>query len=148
MGAAFEEPVEDRLGEVSIMQYLPESRQGFVGGHDARAVLQVPLADDAEEHVGGVCGVALIAEFIDDEHVRMHVGLDDHIAALAEPTSDAFGGALVELLRDEPLRRRLASAARQRVSREFTPAARNRKLHAFYDALEAKLADGAVDAKA
>ncbi len=74
--------------------------------------------------------------------------LDDDIAALAEPTSDAFGGALVELLRDEPLRRRLASSARERVSREFTPAARNRKLHAFYDALEAKLADGAVDAKA
>jgi hypothetical protein len=31
-------------------------------------VLQVPLTDDTEEHVGRVRGVALIAELVDDEH--------------------------------------------------------------------------------
>ncbi len=40
------------------------------------SALQVALADDAEEHVGGVGGVALVAELVDDEDVRVDVGLE------------------------------------------------------------------------
>jgi hypothetical protein len=75
MRAAFEQPVEYRLGQVAIMEHLAQCRQRLVGGDDDRPPLQVPQADDAEEHVGGVRGVALVAEFVDDEHVRMDVRL-------------------------------------------------------------------------
>jgi uncharacterized protein YidB (DUF937 family) len=83
VGAALEEAVEDRLGEIGIMKHLAECRQRFVRGDDRGALLQVALADDPEEHIGGIGGVALIAELVDDEDVRMQVGLERLFQAAA-----------------------------------------------------------------
>jgi glycosyltransferase involved in cell wall biosynthesis len=66
--------------------------------------------------------------------------LDDEIAALAEPEPEAFGSALACLLEDGPLRTRIASAARERVAREFTREAFRRKMGAFYATVERELA--------
>jgi len=59
-----QESVDDRLNEIGLMEHLAESRQRFVGRDDGRSQLQVPLAEDAEEDVGGVCSVAMVAEFV------------------------------------------------------------------------------------
>jgi hypothetical protein len=76
VGAALQEPVEDGLCEIWIMEHLAERRQGLVRGNEGGAALQVADADDAEEHVGGVGGVALVAELVDDEDVRVYVGFE------------------------------------------------------------------------
>src|SRR4028119_2253742 len=59
VGAALQEPVQDGLSEVSIMEHLTQGRQGLVGGDQDGAAAQVAQADDAEEHVGGIGGAAL-----------------------------------------------------------------------------------------
>jgi glycosyltransferase involved in cell wall biosynthesis len=58
--------------------------------------------------------------------------LDDGVALLVEPEPKAMGRGLARLLRDEVLRERLASGARELVQREFTPEAFRRKLLGFY----------------
>lgn len=65
--------------------------------------------------------------------------LDDEIAKLVEPDPRAFAAGLDELLADEPLRRRLAAAAAERVRREYSPEAFGRKLEAFYGRVAALL---------
>ena len=73
--------------------------------------------------------------------------LDDEITMLAEPDPEAFGQGLARLLRETDLRERLATAARERVRREFTPAAFTRKINHFYDAVERRLARSSVRSK-
>jgi hypothetical protein len=58
------------------MKHLAECRQRFVRGDDRGALLQVALADDPEEHIRGIGCVALIAELVDDEHMRMQIGFE------------------------------------------------------------------------
>jgi glycosyltransferase involved in cell wall biosynthesis len=67
--------------------------------------------------------------------------LDDDIACLTAPEADAFGAALSRILQDEVLRDKLARRAKERVLQEFTPAAFQRKINKFYDAVEQKLVD-------
>lgn len=64
--------------------------------------------------------------------------LTDEVALLVEPEPEAMSLGLVSLLEDEVLRERLAGNARQLAQREFTPAAFERKLLGFYDALMQK----------
>ena len=51
VGASLEQPIQDRLGEVAIMQHLPPRRQRLVRGHEHRLPAQIPLVDHAIEHV-------------------------------------------------------------------------------------------------
>ena len=69
--------------------------------------------------------------------------LDDEIAALAEPTPDAFGEALAELFDDPARCRRLAERAAERVAEEYSLPAFRRKIGAFYG--EIALATGNSD---
>src|SRR5690606_23801503 len=110
MGASLEEPIEDGLGKIGIMQYLTERGQRLVGGDEDRSALQVPNADDAEEDVGGIRGVALVPEFVDDQDVRVHVGFE-RLLELAAPggerkvTDQLIGGgeASLEAVLDCPV---------------------------------------------
>jgi len=68
--------------------------------------------------------------------------LDDDVACLVEPEPEAVARGLVLLLRSEPLRRRLAENARELAQREFTPAAFERKLLAFYEAVARRIGKG------
>jgi hypothetical protein len=69
-----EDPIQDGLGEIRIMEDPAPGGERFVRGEDHRAMMQVALVDDVEEHVGGIGPVAEIAYFVDDQHVRMGVG--------------------------------------------------------------------------
>lgn len=59
--------------------------------------------------------------------------LDDEISMLVDPTETDMARGLSELLTDAALRDRLAHAAQQRVTEEFSPAAYHRKLTGFFD---------------
>ena len=50
--------------------------EGLVRRDDDRLLLQVALVDDLEEDVGRVLRVGEVTEFVDDQHVRIDVGLD------------------------------------------------------------------------
>jgi len=66
--------------------------------------------------------------------------LDDRTAYLVEPTPEALGEGLADLLNDPGLRERLASQAKAYVQQEFTPEAARRKLGSFYSVMETKAA--------
>jgi glycosyltransferase involved in cell wall biosynthesis len=72
--------------------------------------------------------------------------LDERTAYLVEPTPAALGNGLAVLLKDDALRERLASQAKDYVRREFTPEASRRKLEAFYSMIEARAAGGGTSA--
>jgi len=74
--AAFEDAVEDGLGEVGVVEDSGPGGEGFVGGDDNRAALEVSLVDDLEEDVGGVEWVGEVAEFVDDEDGGVDVGIE------------------------------------------------------------------------
>ena len=65
--------------------------------------------------------------------------LDDEIAWLADPTPDAMGEGLIQLLENGSLRDRLAQAARKRVREEYCFEAYRKKLLQFYSLLEEEL---------
>ena len=48
----------------------------LVGGEDHRALALVAVVDDVEEHVGGVGAVGEVADFVDDEDVRVDVACE------------------------------------------------------------------------
>ena len=95
MCAPLEEPVEDGLCQVGIMEHLAQGRQGFVGRHDRGALFQVTMADDAEEHIGSVGGVALIPQLIDDQDMRLDIGLERLFQATAVGGAGEFADQLV-----------------------------------------------------
>ena len=74
VAAALEHAVEDRLGEIRIVQDPAPRGERLVRGEDHRPPVQVAVVDDLEEHVGRVRPVAEIAHLIDHQHVRMRVG--------------------------------------------------------------------------
>ncbi|MEO8090133.1 MAG: glycosyltransferase family 4 protein [Gemmatimonadales bacterium] len=79
-------------------------------------------------------GIAVLAT-----RLRSHTQvLDDRTAYLVAPEPEALGDGLAHLLSDPGLRARLASQAKAYVQQEFTPAAAQRKLTAFYTMMESK----------
>ncbi len=79
-------------------------------------------------------GVAVLAT-----RLRSHTQvLDDRTAYLVAPEPEALGDGLAHLLSDPGLRARLATQAKAYVQQEFTPAAAQRKLSAFYTMMESK----------
>ena len=62
------------MGKILIVQDATPRGDGFVGREDHRAATAMPFIDDMEEHVGRVRPVGEVADFIDDEQVRVGVG--------------------------------------------------------------------------
>lgn len=81
-------------------------------------------------------GVALLATRL-PTHTQV---LDDDVALLVAPEPLAMAQGLIQLLRDEGLRRDLGRRARERARQEHTPEAFRRKLEDFYEHVELKLA--------
>lgn len=67
--------------------------------------------------------------------------LDDSISMLAEATPEAMSDAAIRLLEDSGLREALARRARRHVSRRYSRRVFERKLEAFYDRVEAMVAE-------
>jgi len=81
-------------------------------------------------------GVAVLATRL-STHTQV---MNDDIAKLAEPDSDDFSKALLNLLSDEELRMQLASAAKETMQREHSYTAFRHKVHDLYTRLEASQA--------
>ena len=71
--AAVEDAVDDGVGEVLVVQHRAPSLRVLVGREEHRALLDVPLVDDVEEHIGGIVAVGEVADLVDHEDVRLDV---------------------------------------------------------------------------
>jgi hypothetical protein len=71
--AALKDAVEDRVGQVFIMQHAAPGRQRLVRGENHGALLPMAVIDDMEEHVGRVGAVGKVADFVDNQDVRVWV---------------------------------------------------------------------------
>src|SRR5277367_4928027 len=70
-----QDSVEQRLGEILIMEDIAPSPQRLVGGEESRSALNVPGIDDGVQDIGSIGGMREIAKLIDDEHLRGDKGL-------------------------------------------------------------------------
>jgi len=73
VSAALQDPVEDGLGEVRIVEHAAPGGQRLVGGEDHRPPMQMAVVDDLEEDVGGIGAVAEVADLVDHQHVGVGV---------------------------------------------------------------------------
>ena len=71
--ASLEHAVDDRLGEVVVVEHAAPRLERLVRCKDHRAVPPMSLVDDMEEHIGGVGAVREIADFIDHQDRGMRV---------------------------------------------------------------------------
>ncbi len=72
--AALEDPIDDGMRQVLVVQDMAPGRHGLVRREDHRALLPMSIVDDMEEHVGGIRAVREVAHFVDDQHAGMDVG--------------------------------------------------------------------------
>jgi hypothetical protein len=70
---ALEDALDDRVGEVLLVQHLASGAQRLVRGEDRGAAAQVAGIDDVVEDVGRVGAVAQVADLVRDQYVRMGV---------------------------------------------------------------------------
>lgn len=108
--AALEDPVDDGLREVVVVQDGPPGREGLVGGEDHRPLALVAVVDDVKQHVRGVRPVRQVAHFIHDEDSGVRVGGQGRAEPPAAEGSrqgiDEFRGgheARVEAILDGPI---------------------------------------------
>jgi hypothetical protein len=71
--AAFEDAIDDGIGEIVIVKHGPPTLWMLVRGEDHRTSSDVAIVDDVVEDVGGVVAVGEVANLVDDEDVRAHV---------------------------------------------------------------------------
>ncbi len=71
--AALEDPVDDGLGQVIVVQDAAPRAQRLVGRKDHRPAATMPLVDHVKEHVGGIGPVGEVPDLVDDEHRRVGV---------------------------------------------------------------------------
>jgi glycosyltransferase involved in cell wall biosynthesis len=74
--------------------------------------------------------------------------LDDEVAHLVSAEAEPMAEGMLRLLTDEALRRGLAERARQRVHEQYSRAAYDRTLNAFYDGIERRLERPRLDSTA
>ena len=131
MRAPLEQAIQDRLGQVAIMEHIAKRRQRLIRRQQHRTVFEVALVDHAIEYIRRVGGVREVAQLVDDQDVRMEKGLERTLQAplrrrVGEPADQrvrAGEARLVAVLdravRDRdaaPAWRKLSSSARTRAS--------------------------------
>ena len=93
---ALEYAIDDGMGEILVVQHRAPRLEWLVGREDHRPPALVTIIDDVEEHVSGVRAVGKVADFIDNQDVRMGVSSERLAeAALAKRCRefvDEFGG--------------------------------------------------------
>ena len=82
MHTAFEQPIQDGLGQVAIMHHIAQGRHRFVCRQQDRAVSEIAFVDDAIDDVGPVGRMREVAEFVDDEVVWLETLLECGISRL------------------------------------------------------------------
>jgi hypothetical protein len=71
--SSFQHAIEDRLGQIRIVQHLPPCIDGLVRRKDHRTTMEVPVVDDLKQNVRRIESVTEISNFIDDKHRRVRV---------------------------------------------------------------------------
>ena len=97
----FEDSIDDDVGEVVVVKDCsPLVERRLVGGEHHRPSAEVPVVHDVEEYVRCVRSRRDVADLVDDQDVRLEVGLD----RVLELAAAAGGGESVDELRrgDEP----------------------------------------------
>jgi hypothetical protein len=89
---AFEDPINDGVGEVLVVQDGAPGLGVLVGGEDHGALADMAIVDDMEQDVGGFAAVGEVAHLVDDEHVRAQVGGE----AVAQQTVAAGGRQVID----------------------------------------------------
>jgi hypothetical protein len=69
--AALENPVEDGLRKVGVVEHPSPRSERLVRREEHGPAMQVAVVDDLEEYVGRVGAVAEIADLVDHEDVGM-----------------------------------------------------------------------------
>jgi hypothetical protein len=70
---ALQDAVDDRGGEVVVVEYSAPVVRVLVRREDHRALRLMSVVDDVVEHVGGVLAVREVADLVANEHVRRDV---------------------------------------------------------------------------
>jgi hypothetical protein len=60
-----EDPVDNRVGQIVIVQHAAPRIEGFVGRENHRPPFPMAVIDHVEEHVGRIGPVGEIADFVD-----------------------------------------------------------------------------------
>ncbi|MEY4509355.1 MAG: hypothetical protein RLZZ450_1477 [Pseudomonadota bacterium] len=84
--ASLEYPVEDRLGEVVVVQDVAPGPQLLVRREDHGLAREVALVDDTEEHVGGIRCVHEVANLVDDQDMGLDPSRRNGQRILEDPT--------------------------------------------------------------
>ena len=71
--SALEHAIDDRLGQILVVEHSPPRFQRFVRREDHRPMPAMTLIDHVKEHVGGVGAIGEIADFVDDKDNRVRV---------------------------------------------------------------------------
>ena len=79
--AALEDAIDDRIGEIVVVKDSAPTTRMFIGREDHRATSDVAIVDDVIEDVRGIVAVGEVADFIDDEHVRLDVASERFVHA-------------------------------------------------------------------
>src|ERR1700730_871310 len=72
--ASFQDTIEDSGRHIFVVEYLAPLPQGFIGGEDHGPLSQVPVIDHMEQDVGGIGSIGQVAEFVDQQYMRVGVG--------------------------------------------------------------------------
>ena len=71
--APLENPVDDRVSEILVVQHVAPRGERFVGGEDHRALLPMAIVDDMEEHVCSIGPVGEVPHFVDHNDRGMDI---------------------------------------------------------------------------
>src|SRR6266699_901817 len=71
--ASLENPVDDRVSEILVVQHVAPRGERFVGGEDHRALLPMAIVDDMEEHVCSIGPVGEVPHFVDHNDRGMDI---------------------------------------------------------------------------
>ena len=92
--AAFEDAVDDGVGEVVVVKDISPTSRVFVRCEDHRSSANVSVVDDVVEHVCGIIAVGEVANLVDNEDVRFYV----NCKCLTQATVAARGREFVDEL--------------------------------------------------
>lgn len=84
--APLEDTIENRRGQIGVVEHPPPIVDRLVCGEEHRPFAQGPIVDHVVEHVGGLGAVGEIAHLVDHQDVRMRVApRGPRAGALSDP---------------------------------------------------------------
>ena len=72
--STLQDTIQDRGRKVFIVQHLSPFAERLISGKDHRSFSQMAIIDDVKQDVGSILSIGQIADFIDDQDMRMGVG--------------------------------------------------------------------------